>query len=235
MTHLPDRTPTHPTKPSIQVLQLGRLLHSPQPLLRRKEGPVVCPLPKPRRSTGWVVGLHCQVCSAGSGPAARHQLGLIGSAWWVCPPGPQSQLPRIPLRGIPQHPGRQQGCWGQPALRGWWCGVLASPDFLAKRKGAMCSDKWCVNGAPGQGEAPQPDAARGYLGRSPPLLEQEGRRAGASSGVWKVGALPGRSCRPPRGEPGRGGGVLRPHTPGVSKTACWGPQSQRRDPRQGHS
>lgn len=28
--------------------------------------------------------------------------------------------------------------------------------------------------------------------------------------VWKVGTLPGRSCRPPRGEPGQGGGrILR--------------------------
>lgn len=164
------------------------------------------------------MGLHCQVGSnPGSRPAPRHQLGLVGSAWWVCTPAPVSA--GIPPRGAPQHPGRQQGCWGQPGLRAWWCGVPASPYFLAKRKGAMCSDKWRVNGAPGQGEARQPDAARVTWGGGPPGPSRSRRGscslpAGASSPRLEGGHSPRPVLPASAWRPGAVGGGLRPHTPG---------------------
>lgn len=161
-------------------------------------------------------------------PSSLVQLGLVVSAWWGAHPGTQSQLPSVPPRGAPTHPGWQQGGGGQPALPGWWCRVSASPTSWPSGKSAMCSDKWRVNGAPGQGEAPRPDAAWVTWGGGPPDPPRpEGASsslpAGASiSASRRWGARPGLSSWPLCGVPGGGGGgVCGPYS-GVSKAACWG-------------
>lgn len=81
--------------------------------------------------------------------------------------------------------------------RGEWGGAPLPPSpFLAGRKGTGVFRYWHINGAPGQGEAPLPDA-EGYPrgGDSPTLPEWEGQVPPYGWGLllrvtWKVGALP---------------------------------------------
>lgn len=113
--------------------------------------------------------------------------------------------------------------------RGEWGGAPLPPFPLPGRaeRARVCSDKWHINGAPGQGEARLPDAGGLPTGRglAPSLSGRAGvfpTGWGLLLPVWKVGALPGGWSPPPHLSscPGLWGPRAGPSR--GSKLACWG-------------
>lgn len=231
--HPPHATPTHPTGLSLKVLCREGPCPAPGPY-QEEEGPEGrCPsllplIPPPpaqeprggaERPQLWGGAARGALLKSGSGPA---------------PPPPTcracTRTPG-PLREGPPHPGRQRGGGGRLP-----CGMdaesLPPPTSWPGGKGAMCSDKWRVNGAPGRGEAAQPDAP-GYLARgarpSPSRSAASSRPAGASGS----GPVPPASARRPGvlgpalgGVPAGGGGLRRP-APRPGRGAPTAPQDRR--------
>lgn len=138
-------------------------------------------------------------------PAATGRFCLAGQ-----PLSPQSQPPHLLERSLGGGELTPREGRGPSALQDGGAESPPPPTSWPSGKGAMCSDKWRVNGAPGQGEALQPDAA----GRP----EQEGCSPRSRLGPPTPRQESGRPPRPvflasksrPGGSMGAHSGVPRP-------------------------